>query len=69
MYSMDKRVRFSTLLLNLVSQKDSREALNFILGYHVDYLRDYSYIMYSRREVLGWSVDIMYYYSYTSFHI
>ena len=30
MYSMDKIVRFSILLLTLVSQKDSREALNFI---------------------------------------
>ena len=46
MYSVDKRVRFSTLLLTLVSQKDSGElkALNFILGYLIDYLRDYSYI-------------------------
>ena len=69
MYSMDKRVHFSILLLDLVSQKDSREMLNFILGYHIDYLRYYSYIMYFRREVLRWSVDIMYYYSHTSFHI
>ena len=46
MYSMDKRVRFSILLLTLVSQKDSREALNFILGYLIDYLRDYSYIIH-----------------------
>ena len=42
MYSMDKRVRFSILLLTLVSQKNSREVLNFIfLGYPIDYLRDY----------------------------
>ena len=41
---MDKRIRFSILLLTLVSQKDSKEALNFILGYLIDYLRDYSYI-------------------------
>ena len=41
MYSMDKKVRFSILLLILVSQKDSREleALNYM-----DYLRDYSHI-------------------------
>ena len=44
MYSMDKRVRFSILILTLVSQNDSREELNFILGYVIDYLRDYSYI-------------------------
>ena len=31
-------------MLNLVSQKDSREALNFILGYLIDYLGDHSYI-------------------------
>ena len=43
MYSMEKE---SMLLLNLVSQKDSREAHNFILGYLIDYLRDYSYTHY-----------------------
>ena len=37
MYSTDKRVYYS--FYNLVSQKDSREALNFILGYLIDYLR------------------------------
>ena len=43
LYSIDKRVHFLILLLTLVSQKDSREVQNFILGYLIDDLRDYSY--------------------------
>ena len=38
---MDKRVCFSKLLLILVSQKDSREALYIILSYLIDYSSDY----------------------------
>lgn len=40
-------VMYWVLLLIFVSQKDSREAPNFILGYLIVYIRDYSYINYS----------------------
>ena len=61
MYSMDKRVRFSILLLTLVSQKDSRarEVLNFILGYLIDYLRDYSSLpKYHRKVNCYWGCNL-----------
>ena len=39
MYSLDKRVSFSILLLTFISKNVPREALTFVLNYLIDYLK------------------------------